>query len=72
MTKVVEVKNGKVKVKSLEGYLEYIDRMMADAEGAQRAGSGACEEACEGHGGVKYCGENYATCEDGTGWLLDP
>ncbi len=33
---------------------------------------GACEEACEGHGGVDMCGRTFVICEDGEIWLLDP
>lgn len=71
--RVVRVKDGEARIVSTKRWLEYQRRRAAPPAGeALAAGGDACEEACENHGGVEDCGETFASCNDGTAWLLDP
>jgi len=69
---VVEVKNKKAKITSLGNWLEYLRRRREEPASAARGESGACEEACEGAGGVETCGMTYVECGNGEVYLLDP
>lgn len=75
MEVVIEIKNGKVKVKDYAKYRRFMHLMASEIEqgkgGIETFGSsGVCEEVCEEHGGVRICGEEFALCNDGTGILL--
>lgn len=71
---VIEVKNGKVKVKDYDQYLELLRRRRNEqkAEVLAAFGEGDCEQVCEEHGGVDECGKTYIWCNDGTAWLRNP
>jgi len=72
MKRVVEIKNGKkAKIKDIDAWIEFTDRLALEQESVLLSSSGPCEEACMENGGVKTCGETYVICNDGELWLLE-
>lgn len=78
--RVIEVGRHRVRVHDRELYLRAMKLLAEDiadgnisVPGEQDAeGSGACEDACQGHGGVDICGSSVVVCNDGEVFIIDP